>query len=113
MLYAVMKAGNATVVLVQGTSPESQVSRFTARFGAGMHHVAFTVTDLDEAVRRVTQAGGVVDTPVVQDSGVRQVFLRRDESSGVRVELIERKGDVFSEKNAEVLFRALEEKDLY
>ena len=40
MVSAVMKAGSAVVVLVQGTEPDSQVSRFVARhaFPAGRCH---------------------------------------------------------------------------
>jgi methylmalonyl-CoA/ethylmalonyl-CoA epimerase len=113
MLYAVMKTGQATVVLVQGTSPQSQASQFFAEFGPGIHHIAFTVSNLDEAVARITEAGGTTDTPIMCDAGIRQTFLPRDSSTGVRIELIERHGGAFSERNVEGLFRALEEKDLY
>lgn len=113
MVYAVMKAGDSTVVLVQGTSPESQVSKFLAAFGTGMHHIALAVTDLDKAIARVNKAGGTADTPVVSDGGIRQAFLQRDPATGVRIELIERHGVPFSEKNVEHLFRVFEEKDLY
>jgi methylmalonyl-CoA/ethylmalonyl-CoA epimerase len=113
MLYAVMKAGQATVVLVQGTNPQSQVSRFLAEFGPGIHHIGFTVTNLDEAMARIINAGGSTDTPIVSDTGIRQAFLPRDHATGVRIELIERQGDSFSSQNAERLFKTLEEKKLY
>lgn len=113
MLYATLKSRDATLVLVQGTSPASQVSLFIDRFGAGMHHVAFAVTDLDEALRRASEAGISTDTPVVSDTGIRQTFLHRDERTGVRIELIERHDAPFSERNVEQLFRSLEAKGLY
>jgi methylmalonyl-CoA/ethylmalonyl-CoA epimerase len=113
MAYAVLKTGDTTLVLVQGTSPASQVSKFLATFGAGMHHIAFAVNDLDEAIARATASGISVDTPVVSDEGIRQAFLQRDAATGVRVELIERHGVPFSERNVEGLFRALEAKELY
>lgn len=113
MLYATFKSRDATLVLVQGTSPESQVSQFIEKFGAGMHHVAFAVSDLDEALRRSHEAGISTDTPVVSDTGIRQTFLHRDERTGVRIELIERHDAPFSEHNVEQLFRSLEEKGLY
>lgn len=113
MVYAVMRSGAATVVLVQGTSPESQVSKFLAAFGTGMHHIAFAVSDLNKAIDRVVTSGGIADTPVISDDGIRQTFLQRNPATGVRVELIERHGVSFSERNIEHLFRALEEKDLY
>lgn len=113
MLYATLKSGEATLVLVQGTSPASQVTRFVENSGAGIHHVAYAVSDLDEALRRAQAAGITADTPVVANSGIRQAFLRRDEKTGVRIELIERQGVSFSEHNVKQLFRALEAKDLY
>lgn len=113
MVYAVLKSGGATVVLVQGTSAGSQVSKFISAFGTGMHHIAFAVSDLDAALARVHLAGGKTDTPVISDDGIRQAFLQRDAASGVRIELIERSDAPFSEKNVEGLFRALEAKDLY
>lgn len=113
MLYAVMNAGRATVVLVQGTSPESQVSRFLTHFGTGVSHIAFAVADLDEAIHRVTKTGGQIDSPVITDKGIRQIFLTRDPATGVRVELVERQGGSLTDQNIERLFRALEEKELY
>jgi len=113
MLYAVLKAGETTVVLVQGTSPESQVSKFLTAFGSGMHHIAYAVANLDEAITRVTKAEGIADTPVISDDGIRQAFLQRDPTTGVRIELIERHGASFSEQNVEHLFRALDAKGLY
>ena len=113
MLYATLISGSSTIVLVQGTSPASQVSKFLAEFGAGMHHIALAVADLDLAIGRVISTGGCIDTPVVHDNGIRQVFLRRDPATGIRIELIERHDVSFSKQNVEQLFKAFEEKDLY
>ena len=113
MVYAVLISGTTTIVLVQGTSPESQVSRFIDAKGPGMHHVALAVSNLDEALRRISQSGGNADTPIVSDHGIRQAFLPRDPVSGIRIELIEREGATFSERNVQALFKALEAKDLY
>jgi methylmalonyl-CoA/ethylmalonyl-CoA epimerase len=113
MLYATLKCRDSKLVLVQGNSPDSQVSRFVAHAGSGIHHIAYAVNDLDEALRRARSAGLSADTPVVSDTGIRQVFLHRDDTTGVRIELIERKTAGFSEHNVEQLFRALEAKDLF
>lgn len=115
MLSAVIRAGGATIVLVQGAGLDSQVSRFLQACGPGIHHVAFAVKDMDAAVERIKQSGVQIDTPVTCGMGVRQIFLHRDPRTGVRVELIERGGDydLFAEQNVERLFRALEENELY
>lgn len=115
MHSAVMRAGEIKIVLIKGVGPDSQVSRFLQARGPGVHHIAFAVNDMDTAVERLMQSGVQTDTPVVCGSGVRQVFLRRDPKTGVRLELIERSGnfDSFAEQNVEQLFMALEENDLY
>ena len=113
MLSAVMVAGSAVVVLIQGMSPSSQVNRFIEHFGPGVQHLAFKVHDLDAAIARVRANCGKADTEEIREEGIRQIFLRRDESSAVRVELIERKGGNFTDKSVERLFRILEKKDLF
>jgi methylmalonyl-CoA epimerase len=113
MVYAVLTSGTSTIVLVQGTSPASQVSKFIREKGAGMHHIALAVSNLDEAVSRAKLAGSLPDTPIVEDGGIRQAFLRRDPVSGIRIELIERHGKAFSAQNVKDLFVALEAQDLY
>jgi hypothetical protein len=75
--------------------------------------VAFGVKDLTKMMYRIRAAGAAGDTEVIEDEGIRQVFLRRDPGSGVRVELIERRGGDFSDKSVERLFRSFEARDLY
>jgi 4-hydroxyphenylpyruvate dioxygenase-like putative hemolysin len=113
MVSAVLYAGSAIVVLVQGNEPDSQVSKFVDRYGPGVQHMAFAVRDLDEAVARVRSGGGDIDTQIIAEPGIRQAFLRRDLGSGVRVELIERRGGDFSDSSIERLFRAFESADLW
>ncbi|WP_292534248.1 VOC family protein [Methylocystis sp.] len=110
MISAVLKLGPVIVVLIEGVDPDSQVSRFIQRFGPGVQHLAIQVPDLDKAIGGLKTATADVD--IIEEPGIRQVFLRRDPGSGVRVELIERRGGNFSDRSVERLFRALEEKDL-
>lgn len=113
MASAVIGAGRAVLVLIQGLTPDSQVTRFIEHFGPGAQHIALGVRDMDEAMERVFEAGGATDTPMIEDVGIRQAFLRRDEGSGVRVELIERKGGQFSDESVQQLYQAFEDRELY
>jgi len=113
MESAVLTCGQAMLVLVQGLEPECQVNRFIERRGEGVCHVAFAVSDLDEAIRRIERASAVVALPTVEDSGIRQAFLQGDAESGVRIELIERRGGRFSERSVQGMFTLLESHDLY
>lgn len=108
MTSAVVRAGGATVVLVQGTEPNSQVSRFVERYGAGVQHVAFEVEDLPAAVAELRARGVEFETEVLHGNGICQAFTTRDEACPVRLELIERKGGNFDDRSVERLFRAME-----
>ncbi|HEY0510319.1 MAG TPA: VOC family protein [Thermoanaerobaculia bacterium] len=111
MISAVLKAGSITVVLLEGTTPESQVSRFVEHFGPGVQHVAIGVQNLPEMAEDLKAAGMEFDTTVIQSPGLRQIFSRRDEGSGMMFEFIERMGGDFSDQSVQSLFEQLENKN--
>ncbi|MCA9559610.1 MAG: VOC family protein [Myxococcales bacterium] len=113
MRSAVVRAGDLTLVLVVGTEPESQVSRFVERCGPGVQHVALRVTCLERAMAGLAARGVRFDTDPIEGPFTRQVFLARDDAAAVRVELIERRGDGFSDGPVQQLFRTMEAKDLW
>jgi methylmalonyl-CoA epimerase len=113
MVSAVLKAGPVTVVLLQGTSPDSQVSRFVENFGPGVQHVAIGVQNLPEMAEELKAAGMEFDTTVIQSPGLRQIFSKRDPGSGMMFEFIERMGGDFSDQSVQQLFEQLEKKDSY
>ncbi len=115
MVSAVLKAGPLIFVLVQGTSPESQVSRFIAHYGPGLQHMAVAVKDLPNLAQRLAAAGIEFDTTIIQGEGIRQIFTARDPRSGMMYELIERQvaDGHFSDQSVNELFRQLEAKDSF
>jgi 4-hydroxyphenylpyruvate dioxygenase-like putative hemolysin len=115
MVSAVMDAGPWILVLVQGTSADSQVSQYVSHYGAGVQHVALQVKDLPEVVDRLTEAGLEFDTNVIQGTGIRQAFTHRDPASGMMYELIERQepDGHFTDESVGELFRQLEEKNAF
>jgi len=113
MISAVLKAGPVTVVLLQGTSTESQVSKFVEHFGAGVQHIAVGVENLPEMAEELKAAGMEFDTTVISSPGLRQIFSRRDEGSGMMFEFIERMGGDFTDQSVQQLFEQLEKKDAY
>jgi methylmalonyl-CoA/ethylmalonyl-CoA epimerase len=113
MISAVMVAGAAVIVLIQGMEPESQVCRFMQRFGSGVQHLALQVRDFDRALAAIREAGAALDTSIIEGIGLRQAFLRRDPGSGVRIEIIYRGGGEFSDRSVQQLFRDFEADDLY
>ena len=113
MISAVLKAGPVTVVLLQGTTPESQVSRFIEHFGPGVQHLALGVQNLPEMTEELTAAGMEFDTTIINSPGLRQIFSQRDPGSGMMFELIERMGGDFSDQSVQQLFEQLEKKNAY
>jgi methylmalonyl-CoA/ethylmalonyl-CoA epimerase len=113
MVSAVLKAGPITVVLLQGTSPESQVSKFIAHYGPGVQHLAIAVENLPELAEVLKSEGMEFDTSVIVSPGLRQIFSHRDPGSGMMFELIERMGGDFSDQSVQQLFQQLEDKDTF
>lgn len=113
MISAVMEAGPVTAVLLQGTSPESQVSRYLEHYGPGVQHVAIAVDDLRQLAADLKEAGMEFDTNVIEGGGLRQIFTHRDPGSGMMFEFIERLGGDFSDESVKNLFQQLEEKDAF
>jgi methylmalonyl-CoA epimerase len=113
MISAVMKAGPVTVVLLEGTSPESQVSKYVEHYGPGVQHIAFAVENLPALAEELKGAGLEFDTRIIESPGLRQIFSQRDPGSGMMYELIERMGGDFSDESVQNLFEQLEEKDSF
>lgn len=111
MVSAVMKAGPITIVLLQGTSEESQVSRYVKHYGPGVQHIAIEVDDLPTLAEELKASGVKFDTSVISSPGLRQIFTHRDENSGMMYELIQRLGGDFSDESVKNLFEQLESKD--
>lgn len=113
MVSAVLKAGSVTIVLLEGTSPDSQVSRFVEHFGPGVQHIAVGVEDLPQMAEDLKAAGMEFDTTVIQSPGLRQIFSARDSGSGMMFEFIERLGGDFSDQSVQQLFEQLEKKNTF
>lgn len=113
MVSAVLEAGPITVVLVQGTSPESQVSRYIEHYGPGVQHIAIGLRNLPGVAEHLESSGLEFDTSVIHGKGLLQIFSHRDKGSGLMFEFIEHveeTGD-FSDESVQELFRQLEEGD--
>jgi methylmalonyl-CoA/ethylmalonyl-CoA epimerase len=85
-------APGATVVqLVAPLREGSPVGRFLDRRGAGLHHLALTVTDVDAAVSELHRRGVRVltDGPRPGTAGSRITFIHPQDAGGVLVELVQ------------------------
>ena len=86
-----MTAGEPLVELLEAESPDSPIGRFVAKRGPGIHHICFTVDDLDAALARCRDAGVrlIDESPRIGAEKKRIAFLHPASTAGVLVELSE------------------------
>jgi methylmalonyl-CoA/ethylmalonyl-CoA epimerase len=84
-----LSAGEPLVELLEADDPDSPIGRFVAKKGAGIHHICFSVDDLDATLERCRQAGIklIDDEPRVGAEGKRIAFLHPKSTGGVLIEL--------------------------
>ena len=85
------RAGEPLVELLEAEDGESPIARFLAKRGPGIHHICFSVDDLDAMLERCRRAGIqlIDDQPRVGAEGKRIAFLHPKSTGGVLVELSE------------------------
>jgi methylmalonyl-CoA/ethylmalonyl-CoA epimerase len=82
-------AGEPLVELLEAEDPDSPIGRFVAKRGPGVHHICFSVDDLDATLERCRAAGiQLIDQePRIGAEGKRIAFLHPRSTGGVLVEL--------------------------
>jgi methylmalonyl-CoA/ethylmalonyl-CoA epimerase len=113
MVSAVLQAGKLNFVLLQGTTAESQVSRFIQKYGPGVQHLAIEVDDIEALSSNLSASGFEFDTSIIEGGGLKQIFSKRDAGSGLMIEFIERTSSGFADQNVQSLFSQLEDKDSF
>ena len=86
-----LSAGESLVELLEAASPESPIAKFLAKRGPGIHHICFSVEDLDATLARCRTAGlRLIDEhPRYGAEGKRIAFLHPSSTAGVLIELSE------------------------
>jgi methylmalonyl-CoA/ethylmalonyl-CoA epimerase len=89
-----MPSGYASIELVCPMPGNAGLYRFLAQRGDAMHHIAFAVTDLVQALERLADGGiELIDRAPRPGAGGHLVaFLHPRALGGTLVELVERKG---------------------
>jgi methylmalonyl-CoA/ethylmalonyl-CoA epimerase len=84
-----LSAGEPLVELLEADDPSSPIARFVAKRGPGIHHICFSVDDLDAMLERCRAAGIQLldERPRIGAEGKRIAFLHPKSTGGVLVEL--------------------------
>ncbi|HET8813472.1 MAG TPA: methylmalonyl-CoA epimerase [Solirubrobacterales bacterium] len=89
-----LDVGDGHVELLRPLGPDTPVGKFMAKNGAGLHHVAYAVEDIDTTLKRIAAAGiRLIDSEPrtgIRDS--RVAFLHPRSTGGVLTEIVEPAG---------------------
>ena len=85
------KAGDSLIELLMPLNASSPIHGFLERRGAGLHHLALRVDQLEAEIARLQALGAVFISavPRVGRAGTRVVFLHPKWCGGVLIELVE------------------------
>ena len=85
------RLGGAQVQLLAPASPTSVITRFLARSGPGLHHIAYSVADLEHVTGVLRDQGRrlLYDRSTLGTRGSRINFVHPKDAGGVLVELVE------------------------
>jgi len=86
---AFFKVGQTKIELLESTSPDGPIGKFIEKKGAGIHHIAFAVNDLPNALSQVKDKGVrlIDEKPRAGAEGLDIAFLHPKSTHGVLTEL--------------------------
>lgn len=86
---AMLQIGQSKIELLEPTSEESPVAKFIAKSGAGIHHIAYEVEDIEVAISKLLADGirMIDEKPRHGAHGTRIAFIHPKSSNGVLTEL--------------------------
>jgi methylmalonyl-CoA/ethylmalonyl-CoA epimerase len=91
---ALLDVGDGHVELLSPLGPDTPVGKFLAKNGAGLHHVAYAVEDIDATLEKIAAAGveAIDKTPRIGIRRSRVAFLHPRSTGGVLTEIVEPAG---------------------
>jgi len=83
------EVGPNKIELLEGTNEDSPISKFIAKKGEGIHHIAIAVDDIMSEVNRLKKEGFIVlnETPKIGADNKLVVFLHPKSTNGLLIEL--------------------------
>jgi methylmalonyl-CoA epimerase len=84
-----VNTGQSTLELLEATAPDSPIAKFVEKRGAGMHHVALRVDDIEAALAHLRSRGIrlIDEKPRPGAEGALVAFIHPSAAHGVLVEL--------------------------
>ena len=89
---AFFPVGESEVELLESTAPDGPVAKYIEKKGPGIHHVAFRVENIEEALAELKEKGVklIDEKPRNGAGGAKIAFLHPKATNGILVELCQR-----------------------
>jgi len=88
---AMLPIGESRIELLEPTTDDSPISKFLAKRGPGIHHVAIQVENIRESLKKMKEKGArlIDEEPRTGAGGCLVAFVHPSSTGGVLVELVE------------------------
>lgn len=92
---AMLAVGESRIELLEGTSPDSPISKFIEKRGPGIHHLAVNVDDIHATLARLKKNGvRLIDAePRIGAGGCLVAFVHPSSTGGVLLELVQNRAE--------------------
>jgi methylmalonyl-CoA/ethylmalonyl-CoA epimerase len=89
VITAFFKAGDSKIELLQSINTDGTIAKYIEKRGPGVHHIAFSVTDIYAEIERLKKEGFILvnDAPTVGADNQLVCFLHPKSTNGVLIEL--------------------------
>ncbi len=88
---AFLETGNTKIELLEGTTPDSAISKFVEKRGTGIHHLSFEVDDIRRVMKELDGEGmrRIDKEPRTGAEGHLTAFMHPKSTMGVLLEIEE------------------------
>ena len=88
---AMLPIGESQIELLEATSADSPISKFLAKRGPGIHHIAVRVEDIRASLADLKQNGArlIDEEPRAGAGGCLVAFIHPSSTGGVLIELVQ------------------------
>jgi len=89
---ATFDLGGTAIELIQGTTEESTIRKFVKARGPGIHHIAFAVEDIEQALADLKAKGVrlIDEAPRRGNENSRVAFIHPESTQKILYELVQR-----------------------
>ncbi|MEC7864212.1 MAG: methylmalonyl-CoA epimerase [Bacteroidota bacterium] len=89
VITSFFEIGENKIELVASTTEESVISKYLEKWGEGLHHIAFSVEDIEKEMTRLKKEGIRLLNEIPKNGADNQLicFLHPKDTNGVLIEL--------------------------